>query len=85
MQTIPANELLAGLTLAEPADIHAVVTDSRKVEPGCVFVCSPVSASTAIPSPPVLTGTAPLISSPTIPWTACPRTALSSCRTAPAP
>ena len=41
MQTIPANELLAGLTLAEPADIHAVVTDSRKVEPGCVFVCFP--------------------------------------------
>ena len=41
MQTIPANDLLAGLTLAEPADIHAVVTDSRKVEPGCVFVCFP--------------------------------------------
>ena len=41
MQTIPANELLAGLTLAEPAAIHAVVTDSRKVEPGCVFVCFP--------------------------------------------
>ena len=41
MQTIPANELLAGLTLAEPVAIHAVVTDSRKVEPGCVFVCFP--------------------------------------------
>ena len=41
MQTIPANELLAGLTLAEPIAIHAVVTDSRKVEPGCVFVCFP--------------------------------------------
>ena len=41
MQPIPANELLAGLTLAEPVAIHAVVTDSRKVEPGCVFVCFP--------------------------------------------
>lgn len=41
MQPIPANELLAGLTLAEPVSIHAVVTDSRKVEPGCVFVCFP--------------------------------------------
>ena len=41
MQPIPANELLAGLTLAEPIPIHAVVTDSRKVEPGCVFVCFP--------------------------------------------
>ena len=34
MQTIPANQLLAGLTLAEPVAIRAVVTDSRKVEPG---------------------------------------------------
>ena len=41
MQTIPANQLLAGLTLAEPVAIRAVVTDSRKVEPGCVFVCFP--------------------------------------------
>lgn len=41
MQPILANQLLAGLTLAEPVPIHAVVTDSRKVEPGCVFVCFP--------------------------------------------
>ena len=41
MQTIPANQLLAGLTLAEPVAIRAVVTDSRKVETGCVFVCFP--------------------------------------------
>ena len=41
MQKIPANELLAGLTLAEPVSIHAVVTDSREVKPGCVFVCFP--------------------------------------------
>lgn len=41
MQPIPANELLAGLTLAEPIPVRAVVTDSRKVEPGCVFVCFP--------------------------------------------
>ena len=41
MQTIPANQLLAGLTLTEPVAIRAVVTDSRKVEPGCVFVCFP--------------------------------------------
>ena len=32
MQTIPANQLLAGLTLAEPVAIRAVVTDSRKVK-----------------------------------------------------
>lgn len=85
MQTIPANELLAGLTLAEPADIHAVVTDSRKVEPGCVFVCFPGERVDGHTFAAVLTGTAPPISSPTTPWTACPRTALSSCRTAPAP
>ena len=41
MQPIPANELLAGLALAEPVTIQAVVTDSRKVVPGCVFVCFP--------------------------------------------
>ena len=41
MQPIPANELLAGLTLAEPILIRAVVTDSRRVEPDCVFVCFP--------------------------------------------
>lgn len=41
MQPIPANELLAGLALAEPVTIKAVVTDSRKVVPGCVFVCFP--------------------------------------------
>ena len=41
MQPIPANELFAGLSLAESVPIHAVVTDSRKVAPGCVFVCFP--------------------------------------------
>ncbi len=41
MQTIPANQLLAGLTLAEPVTIRAVVTDSRKVEPGCVLSLLP--------------------------------------------
>ena len=41
MIPIPANQLLAGLTLAEPLPINAVVTDSRKVAPGCVFVCFP--------------------------------------------
>lgn len=41
MQPIPANELLAGLALAEPVTIQAVVSDSRKVVPGCVFVCFP--------------------------------------------
>ena len=41
MQPIPANELLAGLSLAEPLPIQAVVTDSRNVAPGCVFVCFP--------------------------------------------
>lgn len=41
MQPISANQLLAGLALAEPIPITAVVTDSRKVIPGCVFVCFP--------------------------------------------
>ncbi len=39
MQPIRANELLAGLALAGPEPITAVVTDSREVRPGCVFVC----------------------------------------------
>ena len=41
MKPIHANQLLAGLALAEPEPITAVVTDSRKVVPGCVFVCFP--------------------------------------------
>ena len=41
MKPIHANQLLAGLALAEPEPITAVVTDSRKVMPGCVFVCFP--------------------------------------------
>ena len=32
---------LAGLALARPVPITAVVTDSRKVQPGCIFVCFP--------------------------------------------
>ena len=41
MKPIPANQLLAGLALAGPEPITDVVTDSRKVTPGCVFVCFP--------------------------------------------
>ena len=41
MQTIPANQLLAGLTLAEPVAIRAVVTDSRKVRAGLRFCLLP--------------------------------------------
>ena len=41
MKPMNANELLAGLTLARPVPITAVVTDSRKVVPDCVFVCFP--------------------------------------------
>lgn len=41
MERIHANELLAGLTLAEPVPVTAVVTDSRKVCRDCVFVCFP--------------------------------------------
>lgn len=41
MKPIHANQLLAGLALAEAEPITAVVTDSRKVIPGCVFVCFP--------------------------------------------
>ena len=84
MQTIPANQLLAGLTLAEPVTIRAVVTDSRKVEPGCVFVCFPGErvdghdyAADAYRS-----GAESL---PTIPSRACLRTARSLCRTAARP
>ena len=44
MYPIPLNQLLAGLAPAgslggEP--VTAVVTDSRKVQPGCVLVCFP--------------------------------------------
>ena len=39
MKPIPANQLLAGLALAGPEPITAVVTDSRAVCPGSVFVC----------------------------------------------
>ena len=41
MQAIPAKQLLAGLIPAGEQPITAVVTDSRKVAPGCVFVCFP--------------------------------------------
>ncbi len=41
MKPIHATQLLAGLALAEAEPITAVVTDSRKVVPGCVFVCFP--------------------------------------------
>lgn len=41
MKPMNANELLAGLTLARPVPITAVVTDSRRVQKGCVFVCFP--------------------------------------------
>ena len=41
MKPIPANQLLAGLALAGSELISDVVTDSRKVTPGCVFVCFP--------------------------------------------
>lgn len=44
MQPIYANQLLAGLSQAGSVgseEITAVVTDSRKVQPGCVFVCFP--------------------------------------------
>lgn len=41
MQPIRALELFAGLTLAGQEPITAVVTDSRRVTPGCVFVCFP--------------------------------------------
>ena len=41
MKPMNANELLAGLALARPVPISAVVTDSRKVLPGCIFVCFP--------------------------------------------
>ena len=44
MQPISANHLLAGLFQAGSAGeekITAVVTDSRRAGPGCVFVCFP--------------------------------------------
>lgn len=85
MQTIPANQLLAGLTLAEPVAIRAVVTDSRKVEPGCVLSASPASVLTAMTTPPVPTGAVQNISLPTIPSRACLRTARSLCRTVARP
>lgn len=41
MKAIPANQLLEGLAPAKSQLITAVVTDSRKAGPGCVFVCFP--------------------------------------------
>ena len=44
MEQISANRLLAGLYeqgTVKDEPISAVVTDSRKIEPGCVFVCFP--------------------------------------------
>ena len=38
MKPMNANELLAGLALARPVPITAVVTDSRKVQPGELFL-----------------------------------------------
>ena len=83
MQTIPANQLLAGLTLAEPVAIRAVVTDSREVKP--FLSAAPASVLTAMTTPPVPTGAAQNISLPTIPSRACLRTARSLCRTAARP
>jgi len=52
MKPMNANELLAGLALARPVPITAVVTDSRKVQPGCIFAASPESVWTATTMPP---------------------------------
>lgn len=41
MRPMRANELFAGLALVGNEPITAVVTDSREVVPGCVFVCFP--------------------------------------------
>ncbi len=41
MEPISARILLEGLCPGEDAPVTAVVTDSRKVIPGCVFVCFP--------------------------------------------
>lgn len=41
MQKIAADQLLDGLVQAGSQPVSAVVTDSRKVAPGCVFVCFP--------------------------------------------
>ena len=85
MQTIPANQLLAGLTLAETVTIRAVVTDSRKVEPGCVFVCFPGERVDGHDYAAGAYRSGAEISLPTIPSRACLRTARSLCRTAARP
>ena len=42
MKTISARVLLAGLKDdCENIPVSAVVTDSRRIQPGCVFVCFP--------------------------------------------
>lgn len=41
MRPIAANQLLAGVGLADGSPVTAVVTDSRQIVPGCVFVCFP--------------------------------------------
>lgn len=52
MKPMNANELLAGLALARPVPITAVVTDSRKVQPGCILSASPASVWTVTTMPP---------------------------------
>ena len=85
MQPIPANQLLAGLTLAEPIPIHAVVTDSRKVEPGCVFVCFPGERVDGHTFAAGAYRTVPPISLPTIRWRAFRQNAPWWYRTVPWP
>ena len=41
MEPISAKVLLEGLCPGEDISVTGVVTDSRKVIPGCVFVCFP--------------------------------------------
>ena len=41
MRPIAANQLLAGVGLADGTPVTAVVTDIRQVVPGFVFVCFP--------------------------------------------
>ena len=51
MKPMNANELLAGLALARPVPITAVVTDSRKVQPGCVWTATTMPPKRTRPGP----------------------------------
>ena len=89
MEKIHASKLLAGLVpagkLTSDPEVALVTTDSREVKPGCIFVPSPASGSTAMISPPVRWSRARSMWWSTIPCLVCRKKRPSFARTATTP